>query len=72
MYTSMADDINMTINCLYLYIPKLIPSVENQLMFNEATQNNYKISYPEYFTERRVILDLLVQIDIGSAQKLNS
>ena len=38
--TSMADDINVTIKSLYLYIPNLIPSVETQLMFNEATQNN--------------------------------
>ena len=27
IYTSMADDINVTINSLYLYIPNLIPSV---------------------------------------------
>ena len=41
--TSMTDDINVTISNLYLFIPNLIPSVETQLMFNEATQNNYKI-----------------------------
>ena len=34
IYTSMTDDINVTINNLYLYIPNLIPSVETQLMFN--------------------------------------
>ena len=45
IYTSMADDISVTINSLYLYIPNLIPSVETQLLFNEATQNNYKISF---------------------------
>ena len=36
----MSDDINVTINSLYLYIPNLISSVSTQLMFNEATQNN--------------------------------
>ena len=35
----MADDINVTINKLYLFLPNLIPSNETQLMFNEATQN---------------------------------
>ena len=35
-------------------------------------ENNYRISYDEYFTERRVISDLLVQHDIGSAQQVNS
>ena len=72
IYTSMADDINVTINSLYLFVPKLIPSVETQLMFNEATQNNYKISFDKWYTERRLISDLLVQHDIGSAQQLSS
>ena len=45
IYTSMNDDINVTINKLYLYVPKLIPSVESQVMFNGATQNNYKRTY---------------------------
>ena len=70
--TSMADDINVTINNLYLFIPNLIPSVETQLLFNEATQNNYKISYDDWYTERQIRSDLLVQHDIGSAQQLNS
>ena len=44
IYASMADDINVIINNLYLFIPNLIPSVETQVIINEATQNNYKIS----------------------------
>ena len=72
IYTSMTDDIKVTINNLYLYVPNLIPSVETQVLFNEATQNIYKISYDEYFTERRLISDMIVQVDIGSSQKVNS
>ena len=34
----MADDINVINNNLYLYVPNLIPNVETQVMFNEATQ----------------------------------
>ena len=68
----MADDVNVTINTLYLFVPSLIPSVETQLMFNEATQDNYKISFDEYYTERRLLSDLLVQHDIGSAQQIKS
>ena len=71
-YTSMTDDINVTINNLYLYVPNLIPSVETQIMFNEATQNNYKISYDEWFTERRIISDTITQLDIGSSQNVQS
>ena len=47
----MADDINVTIINLYLFLPKLIPSVETQLMFNAATQKIYKIYFDEYYTE---------------------
>ena len=72
IYTAMTDDINVTINNLYLYLPNLIPSVETQLMFNEATQNNYKISYDELFTERRFISDTIAQLDIGSSQNVQS
>ena len=68
----MADDINVTIISLYKYIPSLISSVGTQFLFNEATQNNYKISLDEWYTERRLISDLLVQLDIGSAQQVNS
>ena len=72
IYTSMTDDIDVTINNLYLYVPNLIPSVETQLMFNEATQNIYKISYDEWFTERRIISDTITQLDIGSSQNVQS
>ena len=72
IYTSMDDDINVTIINLYLFVPNLIPSVETQLMFNEATQNIYKISFNEWYPERRVISDMIVQHDIGSAQQVNS
>ena len=68
----MADDIKVTINNLYLYVPNLIPSVETQLMFNEATQNIYKICYDKYYTGRRIISDQIIQIDIGSTQGVNS
>ena len=64
-------NLNVTINNLYLFVPNLMPSVETQLMFNEATQINYKISFDEYYTERRVISDMIVQHDIGSAQQVN-
>ena len=68
----MADDINVTIKNLYPFVPNLIPSVETQVMFNEATQNIYKISYDEYYTERRIISDMITQIDIRSSQHVNS
>ena len=55
IYTYMDDEIIVTIRNLFLFLPNLAPSVETQLMFNEATQNMYKISFDEWYTERRVI-----------------
>ena len=72
MYTPMVDDINVTINSLYQYVPSLIPPVETQLMFNEGNQNNYKFSFDENYTERRVISEMIGQKDIGSPQQINS
>ena len=72
IYSSMGEDINVTINNLYLYVPNLIPSVETQIMFNEATKNYCKISFDEWYTERRLILDTIVQLDIGTSQHVNS
>ena len=72
IYTSKTDDINVTINNLYLYVLNLIPSVETQVMFNEATQNNYEISYDEWFTERRIISDTITQLDIKSSRNVQS
>ena len=71
IYSSIVDDINVTINSLYLYIPNLISSVETRIMFNEATQNNYKMSFDQWYTKRRLISDLLVQHDIECAQQVN-
>ena len=56
IYTTKADatPINVTINSLYLFIPFLIPTTETQLMFNESIQNNYRIFFYEWYTERRL------------------
>ena len=72
IYTSGPDDIKVTINSLYLFVPNLTPSVETQLMLNETTQNKYKISYDEFYREGRLFSDMIVQVDIRSVQQVNS
>ena len=73
-YTSIPDgtQINVTINSLYLYVPFLIPSTDTQLMFNEYIQNNYRTFCDEWYTEKRMATDQIFQVDIGSAQFVNS
>ena len=74
IYTTIAaaTPINVTINSLYLFVPFLIPNTETQLMFNESIQNNYRIFFDEWYTERRIVTDQIFQVDIGSAQSVNS
>ena len=55
-----------------MFVPTLIPKTETQLMFYDSIQNNYRIFFDDWFTERRVVSDTITQIDIGSAQQVNS
>ena len=74
IYNSIADgtQINVTINSLYLYVPFLIPTTETELMFNESIQNNYRVFFDDWYTERRIAADEMYQVNIGSAQSVNS
>ena len=73
VFTTLANDINVTINSLYLYVPKLVPSAATQVMFNEAIMNNYTITFDSWYTERKISNDgRELQVDIGSAQHINS
>ena len=73
IFTTIADNINVTINSLYLYVPQLIPSTSTQVMFNESIMNNYTITFDSWYTERKISNDgRELQVDIGSAQNINS
>ena len=73
VFTTIADDINVTINSLYLYVPKLIPSASTQIMFNESIMNSYTITFHSWYTERKISNDgRELQVDIASAQGINS
>ena len=42
-------------------------------MFNEAIMNNYTITFDSWYTERKISIDgRELQVDIGSAQHINS
>ena len=72
IFTSIGDNINVTINSVYLFVPTFTTNTETQLMFNESILNNYRIFFDDWFTERRVVTETITQIDIGSAQSVNS
>ena len=73
VFTTLVNDITVTINSLYLFVPQLIPNTETQLMFNEAIMNNYTITFDSWYTERKISNDgRELQVDIASAQGINS
>ena len=70
---TIATDINVTINNLYVNVPILIPNTQTQVMFNESIMNNYTITFDSWYTERKISNDgRELQLDIGSAQHINS
>ena len=73
IFTTIAVDINVTINSLYLYVRQLIPESQTQLMFKEAIMNNYTITFDSRYTERKISNDgRELQVDIGGVANINS
>ena len=75
IYTTCADANNVKTNYFYPYVPIFIPSAETQAMFNESIKYNYTnwVSFDSWCTGRKVVSDELeFQVDIGSAQDINS
>ena len=73
IFTTLANDITVTINSLYLFVPILIPNSSTQVMFNESIINNYTISFDSWYTEHKISnAGRELQVDIGSAQQINS
>ena len=45
IFTTIANDITVTINSSYLYVPNIVPNGETQLLFSESITNNYTITF---------------------------
>ena len=73
IFTTIATLINMTVNSLFLYAPILIPNSQTQVLFNETIMKIYRITFVSWYTERQISKDgRELQVDIGSAQHINS
>ena len=73
IFTTMANDINVTINSLYLFVPITTPNRETQRMFNESIKINYTITFDSWYTERKKVTEGgELQVDIASSQSTNS
>ena len=73
LYTTFGgNDVNVTINSIYLFIPSLVPSAEQQQMFNEAIRENFTLSFDAWVTDRKPVnTGNEYQLGIGSASNIN-
>ena len=75
IFTSLGfgeNDFNVTINSVYLYIPSLVHSAEQQHLFNEALRENFTLSFDAWVTDRKPVkTGNEYQLDIGSACNIN-
>ena len=73
LYTTLGgNDVNVTTNSIYLYIPSLVPSAEQQQLFNEAIRENFTLSFDAWVTDRKPVnTGNEYQLDIGSASNIN-
>ena len=73
IFTTLANDINVTINSLYLFVPILTPNSETQVLFKESIKNNYTLTFDSCYTERKIFTDGgEFQVHIASSQSTNS
>ena len=72
MFTTLAKDINVTINSLYLFVPIITPNSETQVFFNESIENKYTITFDSWYTERKIVTDGgEFQVDTAWSQNTN-
>ena len=67
------NDVNVTIKSISICIPKIIPTPENQVYFNEDISKTFILSYESWTTARKPIDTAKeFQRDISSASNINS
>ena len=73
LYTTLGgNDVNVTINSIYLYIPSLVPSADQQQNFNEVVREIFTLSFDAWVTDRKPVnTGNEYQLDIGSASNIN-
>ena len=73
LYTTLGgNDVNVTINSIYLYLPSPVPSAEQQQIFNESIRENFTISFDAWVTDRKPVnTGNEYQLDMGSASDIN-
>ena len=71
--TALGDDIRVNFDKLFLFVPIFIPDAQTQKMFNDSIRNSFTLSFDSWTSDRNTVdTQLGHQVDIGSAQNINS
>ena len=73
LYTTLGgNDTNVTINTIYLFIPSIVPSPEQQQKFNESIRRSFTLSFDLWVSDRKPVnKGNEYQLDIGSGSNIN-
>ena len=73
IYTTLGDDIKVNFNKVFLFVPIFIPDAQTQTMFNDSIRDSFTLSFDHSTSDRETVdTQLECQVDIGSAQNINS
>ena len=74
IYTTLGgNDVNVTINSIYLYIPSRVPSAEQQQLFNKSIGQSFTLSFDAWMIVRKPVkTGTEYQLDKGSASNINN
>ena len=73
IYATLGDDIKVKFDQLFLYVALFIPDAQTQLMFDDSIKNSFSLSFHSWTSDRKAVdTQLEHQVDIGSAQNINS
>ena len=72
-YTTLkGNDVKLTVNFLYLYIPGLVSSPEQRQIFNKTNKSSFTLSFGSWLVDRKpVITGDEYQLAVVSASKIN-
>ena len=73
IYTTLVDNIKVNFDKLFLYVPIFIPDAQTEIRFNDSIENSFTLLFDSWSTDRKTLdTQLEYQVDIGSAQNINS
>ena len=65
------NDVIVTVSSLYLYIPGLVSSPEQQQSFNKTNKSSFTVSFGSWLIDRKPVNSIGYRLGVRSASKIN-